>query len=144
MQEHNIRALVRGLDVLRHLNRTGGDTGHDVAASLALPRPTVYRILGTLEDCGMVARDPATSIYSVASGARDLSSGVTDEMSALWIATPILYELQQEVLWPTDLATYENGQMVIRETTHAVSPYSIDTGMLGSRHSLLNSSFGRA
>jgi IclR family mhp operon transcriptional activator len=47
-------------------------------------------------------------------------------------------------MWPTDLATHENGEMVIHESTHPVSPYSIETGIVGSRHPILMGSLGRA
>lgn len=142
--DENIRTLVRGLDVLRHLNRVGADTGQHIAACLGLSRPTIYRILGTLEKCGLVARNEADATYRVTKGVRGLSEGLTQEAWALWIATPFLYELQEDLLWPTDLTTIEDGQMIIRETTHGVSPYSIESGMVGSRHPLLSSSFGRA
>ncbi|MDR3512745.1 MAG: helix-turn-helix domain-containing protein [Caulobacteraceae bacterium] len=144
MLDDNIRALVRGLDVLKHLNRVGSDSGQHIAACLNLPRPTAYRILGTLEACGLVARAEDENTFRVTREVKALSGGLTTEAWVLWIATPILYDLQRDLLWPTDLATFENGEMVIRETTHAVSPYSIETGMVGSRHSMLRSSFGRA
>lgn len=144
MLDDNIRALVRGLEVLKHLNRVRSDSGQCIAASLDLSRPTTYRILGTLEACGLVARNATDNTYSVTREVSALSRGLTIEAWVLWVATPILYDLQREVHWPTDLATYEGGEMVIRESTHAVSPYSIETGMIGSRHSMLHSSFGRA
>lgn len=141
--DENIRTLVRGLEVLKHLNRMGPGTGQSISAALSLSRPTTYRILGTFERCGLVSRDEG-GVYRLARGVKGLSRGFTNESWALWIATPILYELQEKILWPTDLAVLEDGEMVIRETTHGVSPYSIETGMVGSRHSLLRSSFGRA
>lgn len=144
MSDHDIRALARGLAVLRYLNKTGGDTGPNIALQCGLSRPTTYRILTTLEEREVVSRSSDGNFYRPAIGARQLSEGLTDEAWAIWIATPYLYELQEQVIWPTDLATLEGDAMVIRETTHAVSPWSIDRDMVGSRRSMLCSSIGRA
>ena len=37
----------------------------------------------------------------------------------------------EKVMWPTDLATLEHDAMIIRESTHRFSPFSIDVGMIG-------------
>ena len=51
-QSEGVRAFKRGLDVLREVNRSGGIRAGDVARALDLPRPTVYRLLETLEELG--------------------------------------------------------------------------------------------
>ncbi len=55
MATRQVRALTRGLDVLHALNRKSGRTARDLAESTGLPRPTVYRLLETLEATGYVA-----------------------------------------------------------------------------------------
>lgn len=45
----NIRALSRGLNVLEFLSETGGATRQATVAHFGLSRPTIYRLLGTLE-----------------------------------------------------------------------------------------------
>jgi IclR family mhp operon transcriptional activator len=57
---------------------------------------------------------------------------------------PLLRRLGEKVLWPTDLATFENDAMVIRESTHRFSPFSVDVGMIGRTRHLLKSPLGRA
>ena len=49
-----IRALSRGVNTLKILNETGGATCQVIAGKLGLSRPTVYRILETLVDSGLV------------------------------------------------------------------------------------------
>jgi len=137
-------ALSKGIDVLTYLNEARTDSAQNIATRLGMSRPTACRILATLEDCGIVARERHSNIFKIARGARSLNSGLTDENWALWIAGLVIYELQDEILWPTDLATHENGEMVIRESTHSLSPYSIESRMVGSRFPLLNGSLGRA
>src|SRR5918996_1297339 len=51
----NVRALARGLAILRFVNAAGDPRPSEIAASLNLPRPTVYRLLQTLEEEGYIA-----------------------------------------------------------------------------------------
>ena len=49
-----VRALARGLNILRYLNKVGATLPGEIASKLGLPRPTVYRLLHTLEEEGYV------------------------------------------------------------------------------------------
>ena len=53
----SIRSLARGLDVLQIINQTDGAKASDIAKLTGIPRPTVYRLLETLESRRIVARD---------------------------------------------------------------------------------------
>ena len=50
----NVRALSRGLNIMRLLNRVGAARVGEIALELGLPRTTVYRLLNTLEEDGYV------------------------------------------------------------------------------------------
>jgi IclR family mhp operon transcriptional activator len=75
---------------------------------------------------------------------RNLSEGLTRSDKASRIVAEELFELLPHVLWPTDFATFERGWMVIRETTHRFSPYSVHRAMVGRRRPLIESALGRA
>lgn len=140
----SVRTIGRGLAVMNFLHRQGRSTGSHVASQLGLSRPSTYRILETLQACGVVRHCERDNSYVLDWLAATLSGGFTSRERVVNIATPVLHELQQELLWPTDLATHENGEMVIHETTHPVSPYSIEARTGGSRHPILSGSLGRA
>jgi IclR family mhp operon transcriptional activator len=53
-KQHSVRALVRGLKILRYLNSRGSARPAEVASALDIPRPTVYRLLQTMEEAGYV------------------------------------------------------------------------------------------
>ena len=59
-QPEGVRAFKRGLDVLHEINRSGEDRAGHVARPLDLPRPTVYRLLDTLEELAMSRAAQAT------------------------------------------------------------------------------------
>ncbi|CCD91903.1 putative transcriptional regulatory protein, IclR family [Bradyrhizobium sp. ORS 375] len=139
-----VRAFKRGLDVLRAVNRSGGIRAGDVARQLDLPRPTVYRLLETLEELGYVARSASDDRFRVTRHALSLGDGYDPGIVICQAAAPYLAELSRTLVWPVDLSTYENGAMVIQETTHARSPLSIDRSMIGKRLPMLQTSAGRA
>jgi IclR family mhp operon transcriptional activator len=142
-QPAGVRAFKRGLDVLHEINRSGGIRAGDVARHLELPRPTVYRLLETLEELGYVARSASDDRFRVTRRASSLGDGY-DPGVVICQAAAHLAELSKILVWPVDLSTYENASMVIQETTHSRSPLSIDRGMIGRRLPVLRTSAGRA
>jgi IclR family mhp operon transcriptional activator len=143
-QSEGVRAFKRGLDVLHEVNRSGGIRAGDVARQLGLPRPTVYRLLETLEELGYIARSASDDRFRVTRRASSLGDGYDPGVVICQAAAPYLAELSKKLVWPVDLSTYENAAMVIQETTHPRSPLSIDRGMIGKRLPMLRTSAGRA
>lgn len=143
-QSEGVRAFKRGLDVLQEINRSGGMRAGDVARALDLPRPTVYRLLETLEELGYVARSASDDRFRVTRLALSLGDGYDPGVVICQAAAPFLAELSKSLVWPVDLSTYENAAMVVQETTHSRSPLSIDRGMIGKRLPMLRTSAGRA
>ncbi|MFA6265888.1 MAG: helix-turn-helix domain-containing protein [Pseudolabrys sp.] len=138
----SVRSLERGLKVLEALNRCHRARAQQIARLVDLPRPTVYRLLETMENLGYVTRSDDS--WTLTAQVKALSAGFHDDVWVTRVAAPILHELGREVLWPVDLVTFENDAMIIRETTHAESPFSIDRGMAGTHLPILQTSGGRA
>lgn len=141
---NTVRSLKRGLEVLRALNRCDGAKAQALARIVGLPRPTVYRLLETLETLGYVARSPSDEAWHLTLQVKALSAGFHDETWVVRTAAPVLEALGREVLWPVDLVTFDRDAMAIRESTHGSSPFSIDRGMVGTRLPILETSSGRA
>lgn len=139
-----IRAFARGLDLLAALNRHGAATALTLARETGIPRPTVYRLIETLEQEGYLARSPSDGRWVLRLKVRGLSDGFADEEWISVIAAPALYRLTERIGWPCDLCTMEGTAMVIRETTHRVARFSIDRGMIGRALPVLQSSVGLA
>ena len=139
-----VRALRRGLDILAEVNRSGSVRAGEIARNLGLARPTVYRLLETLEELGFVARSASDDRFRVTLLAHRLGDGFDRDARLSQAAGPILVELGRALVWPVDLVTCEVGAMVVQETTHARSPLSIDRGMIGVRLPMLRTAAGRA
>lgn len=130
--------------ILQTLNRRNGLKAAEVAKATQIPRPTVYRLLETLEGLGFVSRDYSSEKWRPALQAKSLSSGFRHEDWVTQTAVPEMVRLGREILWPLDLVTFNDYQMEIRESTHNISPYSIDHGMVGVQLPVLETSGGRA
>jgi IclR family mhp operon transcriptional activator len=139
----SVRALARGLDILRHVNRAGACRAREIAIATGIPRPTVYRLLETLEEQGYVAFSPTSNLVRVTRIAASLGDGFAVTSQICQVAGPIFAEYAPAMVWPLDLTTYENTAMVVQETTHNRSPLSIDRGMTGFRLPMLRTSAGR-
>lgn len=142
----NVRALSRGLEVLRALNamENGTATSQQLSELTGLHRTTVRRLLETLVDEKFVRRSASDDTFRLTLAVRSLSEGFTDDERIATIAPPIMGQLMQRVVWPSDLTTPDGDAMIIRETTHRFSPLSFHRAMVGRRLPMLLTAAGRA
>ena len=140
----SVRSLARGLAILHYVNRMGEVRPGAVAKALKIPRPTVYRLLETLEELGYVAFSATSSNVRVTRFAAALGDGHALTSEICEVAGPIFAEYSNRLVWPLDLTVYNNAAMIIQETTHSRSPLSIDRAMTGVRLPVLRTSAGRA
>nr|WP_315592447.1 DNA-binding transcriptional regulator [uncultured Cupriavidus sp.] len=142
----NVRALSRGLVVLRALNamENGTATSQQLSELTGLHRTTVRRLLETLVEEKFVRRSASDDTFRLTLAVRSLSEGFTDDERIATIAPPIMGQLMQRVVWPSDLTTPDGDAMIIRETTHRFSPLSFHRAMVGRRLPMLLTAAGRA
>lgn len=139
-----VRALERGLDILQSVNEQDGMRTQDIARLTDLPRATVFRLLETLEGMGFVTQSPSDDTWHPTLRCNLLSSGFLDKAWVGQIAMPEMTKLGKKILWPLDLVTLADAAMQIRETTHKVSPFSFDVGMVGKLIPMLHTAGGHA
>ncbi len=142
----NVRGLSRGLRVLQALNamERGRATALQLSQATGLHRTTVRRLLETLVEDGFVRRSTSDDTFRLALAVRSLSEGFTDDERIATVAPPIMGQLMQSVVWPSDLTTPDGDAMIIRETTHRFSPLSFHRAMVGRRLPMLFTAAGRA
>jgi IclR family mhp operon transcriptional activator len=116
----------------------------ELSATTGLHRTTVRRLLETLQAEGYVRRNLSDENYSLNQKIRQLSDGFTDDEWISEVANPVLGELLQKIVWPSDLCTIEGDSMLVRETTHRFSPLSFHRAMIRQRMPVLFTAAGRA
>ena len=119
-------------------------TENDVADLLKVSRTPVREALYRLQDEGYVRRSDSDDSYRLTHKIRQLSDGFTDDEWISEIANPVLGELLQKVVWPSDLCTIDGDAMLVRETTHRFSPLSFHRAMIRQRMPMLFTAAGRA
>lgn len=140
-----VRGLMRGLQLLNMLNRIdGGCTCTELSRRTGIHRTTVRRLLETLQQEGYVRRSASDDSFQLTLKVRELSEGFRDDQWVSELAAPLLAELLQEVVWPTDICTLDGDAMVVRETTHRFSRLSFHRSMIGRRLPILTTATGRA
>lgn len=142
----HVQGLSRGLALLHALSGSGNGcaTIADLSGATGLHRTTVRRLLETLETEGYVRRSASDDSYRLAHKIRQLGDGFTDDEWISEIAAPVLGELLQKLVWPSDLCTIDGTSMLVRETTHRFSPLSFHRAMIRQRMPLLYTAAGRA
>lgn len=139
-----VRVLSKGLKVLRALNERYELSAMDLSKLTGIPRPTIYRLLNTLIADGYVTVTPSTRRYRATDRVLTLSQGYRSQSKIIDASQDVLAALQKEIVWPSDIATYHDGGMVIRATTNNISPVSIVPERAGASLSVLGSSLGQA
>jgi len=140
--QSSVRALERGLEIIRLMNRHNGLTVTQIGRYSNLPRPTAFRLLRTLESLGYLFRDKRDKKYRLSSQVRTLSHGYDQEEWIPKVARPIMEVLCRKTLWPFSLGTISGSQILIRETTDSLSPFALNRLSGGFNISLLNSGSG--
>lgn len=140
----SVRSLSRGLALIRQLNVTGPASAQQLAAGTGLNRTTCYRLLQTLQDEGYVSFDAKSALFGLTNQVRTLGEGVSLSDLSSQAALPPMFALLKEASWPSDFALFELGTLMIHESTHSFSPFSVHRSMIGRRRSLVRSALGRA
>ena len=139
-----MRIIARTLRVLQALNDHNGSTVTDLMRHTSLSRPAIYRILDALIETGFVAPGRIQYTYKLRSSVRSLSRGYSDDQLIAEVAAPILDQLQNKVIWPTELATLRNSRMQLQDSTRHDSPMVIDGEVVGRTISVHNTALGIA
>ena len=140
----SVRALLRGIDLLRALSEDGPSTVNDLAVKTDIHRTTVYRLLSTLASMDYVAFNDSDGTYRLTAAVRSLSDGYRERDWIREVAYPEIAALTEKVMWPVNIAMPRGDEMVVQESTHHLSPFSIHRSMVGTRWPIMISSHGRA
>lgn len=140
-----IRSLERGVAVLQFLNQMGSATAGEVAKEIGLPRPTVYRILDTLVESGLIYRSPsAHKVYRLTEAVGRLSANFDKSEPITAAARAVLGAAPDGLPWPVFLATLSDEGMVIIETTRGATVFWTEYGWVGDVAPIWEVAPGRA
>jgi IclR family mhp operon transcriptional activator len=140
-----IRAVSRALRLLHLMNQSYASSLHELHRLSGLPKPTVFRILATLQAEGYVeAEGGGQGVYRVAAKVQELSAGYNEKTLVVDVAAPIMLEVTRRLKWPLGLGVLDGAVMAVRYSTMPHSPLAVGVTTLGHRHGLLRSALGQA
>lgn len=139
-----VNSVVRALDILKALNGRPASTIENLHGQTGIPKPTIVRLLQTLEGQGLVRHAPGRGAYCLTSGVRALSSGYHSEPRLIEVAAPLLDEMTRRIKWPLGIAAPNSDAVVVLYSTIHLSPLSLLHSTVGMRLSLVSRAHGRA
>ncbi|HSW05808.1 DNA-binding transcriptional regulator [Aquabacterium sp.] len=139
-----VNVVVRALQLLRALNREPVSTIDTLHKHTALPKPTIVRLLRTLESEGLVKHAPQYGAYYLTAEVNALSSGYHSEPRIVEASAAIADALTQALKWPVSVAVQDGDAMIVRYSTIPNSPLSFFHSTINMRLSLLTQALGRA
>ncbi len=136
-----VRAIQRGLAVLRAISEHGPITIVDLVKRCGLPQPTTVRLLETLVAEGYVYRQQGEAAYRVTGRTLALSRGFDSKSYLLEVAAPIVDQMHVKIGWPSNLAVFDRDAMMILYSNRASLGLSLP-GRAGARIPLLATGVG--
>lgn len=120
-----IQVLQRAMRLLSSFDHDHPEMGvAELARKLDLPKPTVYRILATLESGGFVQQN-ANAKYHLGFRLAELGLLALQQVSMRDEAMPFLRDLLEECQETVDLAVFDAGEVVYLEVLESPQPVKI-------------------
>ena len=139
-----IRSIERAMNVLQELNLQPINTIARLHARTGLPKPTLVRILKTLEDAGYVENDVRQGGYQVSALVTSLSSGFHKGPLVVEAGRAWAVAITRKHKWPVAIALPDFDGVVVRFSTVPDSPVSPFHSTVNRRLNLLTRGLGLA
>lgn len=139
----SIRSVERAIELLQALNRRPLSTLHDLHCDTGLPKPSIVRLLRTLEAKGLATQSASYGTYQLLGRVKTLSSGFHHEPLIIEVAEEILIDFTKREGWPLALALFDLDAMVVRASSIPYTSLSLLHSSLNMRLSMVSRALGR-
>jgi IclR family mhp operon transcriptional activator len=138
-----VRAISRALAVLKAINRAGSLTIMGISTAAGIPYATAARIVDTLISEGMVEKEPDRKRYRPTALVQTLSSGYQIENKLIVSCRPHIVALTQKFTWPVAVSTRVGVNIMVRDSTHSLTPLTFYVYHPGYTLPMIESASGR-
>ncbi len=139
-----IRSVERAIELLQALNRRPLSTLQELHHDTGLPKPSIVRLLRTLEAKGLAAQSSSYGAYQLLGGVKSLASGFHHEPRVVEVAEKLMIDFTRREGWPLSLGLLDFDAMVVRACTIRFTALSLEHSAIDRRLSLLSHAMGRA
>jgi IclR family mhp operon transcriptional activator len=133
----DVRALARGLAVIEALTDTGCLSLSEFHQQVGLPKPTILRMMRTLESCGWVYRRHGDGRYQLGANLRLRIRPPAHHERLIELAGPHLDQLQARTGWPSGIGVRDGTRMLILETASYSTGFIVNYRTVGAGPRLL-------
>jgi DNA-binding IclR family transcriptional regulator len=109
---NKVQSLDRALEILKLLGSEPEMRVTDLARRLEVHKSTVFRLLATLQEHGLVEQNPSTERYRLGYGLVRLAGSVVAELDLARTSRPVLEELASRTGETVNLAILQGDQVV--------------------------------
>ncbi|MGI8909174.1 MAG: IclR family transcriptional regulator [Rubrobacteraceae bacterium] len=136
---YRVRAVMRAVDILELLRTSGGGASlNELSGRSDLAKASVFRMIRTLEETGLVERIPGSDTYRLGVRCLELGQAFLEQLDLRREAMPILQRLRGEFDETVHLSVLDNELRLVflekLETTHAVGMMSSKVGRTAPSH----------
>lgn len=127
-----VRAVERAMWILQELNLQPCTSIALLHERTGLPKPTLVRLLKTLEEAGFVENDKRLGGYQVSALVGSLSSGFHKEPMVVEAGRPWAIALTRKHQWPVSISLLDRDAVVVRLSTvpdSSMSPFHATVNM---------------
>lgn len=127
-----VRSVERALSILQELNLQPYTSIARLHARTGLPKPTLVRLLRTLEERGFVENDQRLGGYQVSAMVSTLSSGFHKEPMVVEAGRPWAIAVTRKHQWPVSISLLDRDAVVVRFSTvpdSSISPFHATVNM---------------
>jgi len=130
--------------VLQALNRRPETSLHDLHRETGLPKPSILRLLRTLEAMGLATPASGYGHYQLLGRVKSLSCGFHHEPLIIEAAEQLLTDFTKSEGWPVMLGFFDVDAMVVRICTIPHTSLWVEESLLDRRLSMAGHALGRA
>jgi len=115
-RSQDIKVLAKTFEILEALHRSADNSARlsEIASIVKLPRPTVFRILRTLEKLNYIVFDGALETYRIGQRLKDLGQSHLSEVIGR-LGRPAMMRLLAEFEQTVNLAIFEKNKLVYKD-----------------------------
>jgi IclR family transcriptional regulator, acetate operon repressor len=111
-RDTTVRSVNRALSILQVLARTGPVGVTRIAEELGIHKSTVFRLLTTLEERGMVEQNASRGEYRIGYGVLQIAEGAVRRHDLSLISRPVCQELADEVGETVNVALRDGADLI--------------------------------
>lgn len=118
-----VKALDRGLQILDHLRiNDRGLSLEEMRSSTGIPKPTLIRLLATLESRRLVYKEDTTGSYTLGVGVIELSRAYLANLDLHYVARPIMFRLMTATSETAHLGVMDQMSVIYLDMVRPTEP----------------------